>query len=375
MIRGGAGKYLRVAHQPGGASDPVRRTSSVCCRRFTTAVRTLRSTRGTGRCRKPRIWSRPSATSTSCPGASGASLGQTIVPPERRVSVQLSGVDRRAAADRHRHGRDRRLLVQRRDARIACTGYNINLTLQPRDRPELSRSPTSIAARIPSGAQVPMDIFEGRNNYHGLETSFTKRMSNRWQASGTYTLSGSGMAQPDPWSGVMNPVAVRRCGAARRRLRAGGHRPASPRRLQRHLAGRLRVAVERPLLLRVRAAIRDDLRRRRAEHGRHRRQPELSARASAGGGVDAAQRPCRRADPPRGHATAEAISRFGGRAAIDGILEVFNVFNHANYGSYTTAESNANYGRRRSTRTWRTSRGWCRWDSASRTDQVAAITN
>ena len=27
-----------------------------------------------------------------------------------------------------------------------------------------------------------------------------------------------------------------------------------------------------------------------------------------------------------------------GRAAIDGLIEVFNVFNHANYGSYTTAE-------------------------------------
>ena len=34
----------------------------------------------------------------------------------------------------------------------------------------------------------------------------------------------------------------------------------------------------------------------------------------------------------------------GGRARIDGILEVFNVFNHANYGSYTTAESNSLYG-------------------------------
>jgi len=36
--------------------------------------------------------------------------------------------------------------------------------------------------------------------------------------------------------------------------------------------------------------------------------------------------------------------RLGGRAAIDGLMEVFNLLNHANYGSYTTAESNANYG-------------------------------
>ena len=36
--------------------------------------------------------------------------------------------------------------------------------------------------------------------------------------------------------------------------------------------------------------------------------------------------------------------RLGGRAAVDGMLELFNVFNHANYGSYTTQESSASYG-------------------------------
>jgi hypothetical protein len=34
-----------------------------------------------------------------------------------------------------------------------------------------------------------------------------------------------------------------------------------------------------------------------------------------------------------------------GHAGFDGIAEVFNVFNHANYGSYTTVESNRLYGR------------------------------
>lgn len=29
---------------------------------------------------------------------------------------------------------------------------------------------------------------------------------------------------------------------------------------------------------------------------------------------------------------------------VDGMVEVFNLFNHANYGSYATAESNRNYG-------------------------------
>ena len=34
----------------------------------------------------------------------------------------------------------------------------------------------------------------------------------------------------------------------------------------------------------------------------------------------------------------------GGRAGVDGILELFNVFNHANYGSYVTQEVARNYG-------------------------------
>ena len=33
-----------------------------------------------------------------------------------------------------------------------------------------------------------------------------------------------------------------------------------------------------------------------------------------------------------------------GRVRFEGIADVFNLFNHANYGSYTTVESNAAYG-------------------------------
>jgi hypothetical protein len=37
--------------------------------------------------------------------------------------------------------------------------------------------------------------------------------------------------------------------------------------------------------------------------------------------------------------------RIAGRVTADGMVEVFNVFNHENYGSYTTSQSNPNYGR------------------------------
>ena len=34
----------------------------------------------------------------------------------------------------------------------------------------------------------------------------------------------------------------------------------------------------------------------------------------------------------------------GGQRTIEGVLDVFNTFNHKNYGSYTTQVSNARYG-------------------------------
>ena len=33
-----------------------------------------------------------------------------------------------------------------------------------------------------------------------------------------------------------------------------------------------------------------------------------------------------------------------GTVRVDGLVEVFNLFNHENYGSYVTVESNRNYG-------------------------------
>jgi hypothetical protein len=36
--------------------------------------------------------------------------------------------------------------------------------------------------------------------------------------------------------------------------------------------------------------------------------------------------------------------RLGDRAAISGYMEVFNLFNHANYGSYDVTETSKTYG-------------------------------
>ena len=35
--------------------------------------------------------------------------------------------------------------------------------------------------------------------------------------------------------------------------------------------------------------------------------------------------------------------KLGSKLSVDGIVEVFNVFNHENFGSFTLIENNANY--------------------------------
>src|SRR5688572_24301428 len=51
---------------------------------------------------------------------------------------------------------------------------------------------------FPEWGVVNLGFLEGYSNYHGLETSFTKRFSGRWQASGTYTLAGFWDGTPPP---------------------------------------------------------------------------------------------------------------------------------------------------------------------------------
>ena len=47
-----------------------------------------------------------------------------------------------------------------------------------------------------------MSVHTGESAYHGLQTAFTKRMSNRWQASATYTLSGLWNQDSYPFTGL-----------------------------------------------------------------------------------------------------------------------------------------------------------------------------
>jgi hypothetical protein len=271
------------------------------------------------------------------PGCTRRSVGQTLVPPnaEYPYSYQGSIGLQRQLSDSMAVTADYAYTGLRRDR---VTGYQVNLSYDPvtgRNYPfsDISRRP------YPDWNQVLMDIFEGWSNYHGLETSFTKRLSNRWQASGTYTFSGYWDGTPGPWSGVMNrpsfaivePLAEEySLSAADQRHRAvfngiwqgpygiqfsGLYFFGSGQRFSTTYGGDpLNTGVTRN-----------------------------SDRVRPNGSV-----------VPREGLVGEPIHRvdfrlqkripLGGRAAVDGIFEVFNAFNHENFGSYTTAESNRNYG-------------------------------
>ena len=86
-------------------------------------------------------------------------------------------------------------------------------------------------------------FLEGYSNYHGLETSFTKRFSHRWQASGTYTFSGFCDGTPPPPAIAMVDGELTRTRAlvstvAKDVAASTGlaaERPAPSRGVQRHL--------------------------------------------------------------------------------------------------------------------------------------------
>jgi hypothetical protein len=54
---------------------------------------------------------------------------------------------------------------------------------------------------FPDWGNISLLVRTGKSSYHGLQTSFTKRMANRWQASATYTLSGLWDAESRPFTG------------------------------------------------------------------------------------------------------------------------------------------------------------------------------
>jgi hypothetical protein len=78
---------------------------------------------------------------------------------------------------------------------------NVNLLFNPTTGVNLPFA-TRANRPQPDWGIVSMNTHLARSNYHGLQTAFTKRFSNRWQASATYTLSWLYNADTKPFSGL-----------------------------------------------------------------------------------------------------------------------------------------------------------------------------
>ena len=205
---------------------------------------------------------------------------------------------------------------------------------------DISRRP------YPDWALVNGEFMEGRSNYHGLETAFTKRVSQRWQASATYTLSrlkddNGGLCQTSATADgpVCTPLTFKLAPDL-----GGDYSLANTD--QRHRAvfngiWELAYGFQLSGLYFYGSGYRFT-----TSYGGDARNlgNTFAARLRPDGTI-----------VPKTNLVGDPIHRvdmriqkkvqLGGRAAIDGILEVFNVFNHANYGSYTTQESNSQYGK------------------------------
>ena len=241
--------------------------------------------------------------------------------------------------------------------RLEESSTNANLSYNPATGANYRFSDAS-RRPFPQWGLVNFELLEGWSNYHAGDFTLTKRFSNRWQASGTYTLGFFRDAEPlrDQWYLGSNGVVTRRpLGFPLAADMGGDYGPAGA-----YFAGG--------------AGASGDQRHRAAFNGiwdvgygvqlsgiyffgsgERRRTTTGVDRRDEGAGANASSR--LRADGtilPRNGIVGEPIHRvdlrlqkrlrLGSRATIDGIFEAFNLFNHANYGNYTVNESSPAFG-------------------------------
>jgi carboxypeptidase family protein len=207
---------------------------------------------------------------------------------------------------------------------------------------------TDISTRpFPVWGSVSMRFADGRSNYNALETAFSKRFSHHWQGSATYTLSSYKDLDPVRLlpgcqylmsaPGVCNvPVPTR--------VEYGGGDYGYAVGDQRHRAV-FNAIWELPYGFQASGLYFYGSGARFATtYGTDQRNSASSSpRVRPNGTIvprnDFVGHPLHRVD-------LRFLRHFplGGKARVDGIIELFNVFNHANYGSYVTSENNAAYG-------------------------------
>jgi hypothetical protein len=236
--------------------------------------------------------------------------------------------------------------VGARKERLGLT--NLNLSYNPAtgvNYPSTDRS----RRPIPGWGLTGVSVMQGRSNYRGLETAFTKRMSNHYQLSATYTFAGLWDDDALPYAvdctretgeswctmgPVTFPVAID----------LGGEYGLATSD-QRHRAV-VNGILELPVGFQLSGVYFFGSGSRFATTSGGDRRGIGSATASrlrANGTI-----------VPRNSFVGHPIHRMDlrisktfpirGRVRIEGAVDAFNLFNHENYNAYTLNEANAAYG-------------------------------
>ena len=244
--------------------------------------------------------------------------------------------------------------------------YNANLAYDPATGANYPFTNKAVQP-FPEWGVVLAEVMDGRSNYWGWENSFTKRFSNRWQAQATYSLSWykdtGGIGGPSPYNTIIRPDADIRTELVpipfdlAADLRQDYTYGTDDQRHRATFNGIWEMGMGFQLSglyffgsgARFATNWGGDLRNVGAGGTGRLTTPAFQQSGDAlSGGVPGP------AVWPRSDVVGDPIhridvrltkrQRLAGTATIDGMIEVFNLFNHENYGSYTTARSNTAYG-------------------------------
>ena len=278
------------------------------------------------------------------PGCLIRDLGELAPPPGSLAEVTHSwqgsaGIARQFGSDMSLQA-DYVFTGTRNEHRIQD---NVNITFDPATGKPLNFNVTDANGRFvnrpfPDWGVVGLYLMNGRSNYNGLQTVFTKRMSHRWQGTLTYTLSTLSDSDPQPLSGLtevvgtVNPAFGNDYGPA-----------VSDQRHRAVFNGIWNVAYGFQL-----SGI--------YFYGSGERLAVTSGAGVTTSLMGAAGTDRLRVDGtivPRNDFVGAPIHRvdmrlqrhfkLGTHTAVDGIVELFNALNRANYGGYVTNESSLQY--------------------------------
>ncbi len=201
----------------------------------------------------------------------------------------------------------------------------------------------------PEWGTVNNRISDGESDYHALQVGFTKRMSHRWQASATYLLSGQWNLQNAPVrSGCEYPTTLNDAGQAVCDVPVSLHPVLAE---ERYLSGDQRHRLTFNGIWEIGTGFQLSGLYLYGDNGWATPTSGVDVLQNGGSGgrlrSDGTLIPRNSFDLPSMHRVDMRLQRrftVGRGATVDGIVEVFNVLNHANYGSFTTNENSASFG-------------------------------